>query len=179
MRLTALLLAGGAALLGTETATVVVEIGRPGARLPADFLGLSYEKNALVESHFTPANTVLINLHRNLGAGSLRLGGNKVELTRWQAEAPASLDKSTGLAVIGRSTLDDLYGFLRATEWNCLHGLNLAGNRPEASADEAAYALKVGAASVQAFEVGNEPNLYPNHALRPKGYDCPQGHPRP
>jgi hypothetical protein len=173
MRLTALLLAGGAALLGTETATVVVEVGRPGARLPADFLGLSYEKNALVESHFTPANTVLINLHRNLGAGSLRLGGNKVELTRWQAEAPASLDKSTGLAVIGRRTLDDLYAFLRATEWNCLHGLNLAGNRPEASADEAAYALKVGAASVQAFEVGNEPNLYPNHALRPKGYDCP------
>ncbi|NBN94397.1 MAG: hypothetical protein EBV31_02015 [Verrucomicrobia bacterium] len=154
-------------------AQVVIEVGKPGLSIPADFLGISYEKNALVEPHFKPGNAVLINLHRNLGAGTLRLGGNKVELTRWQAEAPASLDKSTGLAAIGHSTLDDLYGFLKATEWKCLHGLNLAGNLPESSADEAAYALKIGASSVLAFEVGNEPNLYPNHDLRKKGYDCP------
>ena len=74
MRLTAFLLAGCAATFGAETATIVVDVARPGARLPADFLGLSYEKNALAEPHFTPANTVLINLHRNLGAGSLRRG---------------------------------------------------------------------------------------------------------
>ncbi len=154
-------------------ATIVVEVSKPGHTIPADFLGISYEKNALVEPHFKPGNSVLIQLHRNLGVGTLRLGGNKVELTRWQAEAPASLDKATGLAVIGRTTLDDLYGFLKATDWKCLHGINLAGNQPEASADEAAYALKIGAASVLAFEVGNEPNLYTNHDLRKKGYDCP------
>ncbi len=154
-------------------ATIVVEVSKPGHTIPADFLGISYEKNALVEPHFKPGNSVLIQLHRNLGVGTLRLGGNKVELTRWQAEAPASLDKATGLAVIGRTTLDDLYGFLKATDWKCLHGLNLAGNQPESSADEAAYALKAGAASVLAFEVGNEPNLYTNHDLRKKGYDCP------
>ena len=165
----------GLSLIAAEDipAQVVVDVAKPGLAIPADFLGISYEKNALVEPHFKPGNTVLINLHRNLGAGTLRLGGNKVELTRWQAEAPASLDKSTGLAVIGRSTLDDLYGFLKATEWKCLHGLNLAGNLPESSADEAAYASKIGASSVLAFEVGNEPNLYPNHDLRKKGYDCP------
>lgn len=164
----------GLSLLAAEDipAQVVVDSAKPGLAIPSDFLGISYEKNALVEPHFKPGNAVLINLHRNLGAGTLRLGGNKVELTRWQADAPASLDKSTGLAVIGRSTLDDLYGFLKATDWRCLHGLNLAGNRPESSADEAAYALKVGASSVLAFEVGNEPNLYPNHDLRKKGYDC-------
>lgn len=154
-------------------AEVVIDVAKPGLAIPADFLGISYEKNALVEPHFKPGNAPLINLHRNLGAGTLRLGGNKVELTRWQPEAPASLDKSTGLAVIGRSTLDDLYGFLKATEWKCLHGINLAGNRPDTSADEAAYALKIGAGSVLAFEVGNEPNLYTNHDLRKKGYDCP------
>jgi hypothetical protein len=165
----------GLSLIAAEDipAQVVVDVAKPGQAIPADFLGISYEKNALVEPHFKPGNAVLINLHRNLGAGTLRLGGNKVELTRWQAEAPASLDKSTGLAVIGRSTLDDLYGFLKATEWKCLHGLNLAGNLPESSADEAAYASKIGASSVLAFEVGNEPNLYPNHDLRKKGYDCP------
>ncbi len=173
MRLATLLLACGAAVSGAESATVTVDFDRPGARIPADFLGISYEKNALVDPHFTPANTTLINLHRNLGAGTLRLGGNKVELTRWEAGATAALDRSTGLAVIGRATLDDLYGFLKATGWRCLHGLNLAGNQPAASADEAAYALKVGAASILAIEVGNEPNLYTNHDLRKQGYDCP------
>ncbi len=155
------------------SAQVVIDETKPGGEIPADFLGISYEKNALVEPHFRPANTVLINLHRNLGRGTLRLGGNKVELTRWQADAPASLDKATGLAVIGRTTLDDLYAFLQAADWRCLHGVNLADRRPEASADEAAYALKIGAASVLAFEIGNEPNLYTNHDLRKKGYDCP------
>ena len=154
-------------------AQVVVDTSKPGHTIPTDFLGISYEKNALVEPHFKSTNSVLIHLHRNLGAGTLRLGGNKVELTRWQPDAPASLDKATGLAVIGRTTLDELYGFIKATDWKCLHGINLAGNQPEASADEAAYALKIGAASVLAFEVGNEPNLYTNHDLRKKGYDCP------
>jgi hypothetical protein len=154
-------------------AQVVVDATKPGLTIPADFLGLSYEKNALVEPHFKPGNAVLINLHRNLGPGTLRLGGNKVELTRWQADATASLDRATGLAVIGRTTLDDLYGFLKATEWKCLHGINLAGNQPESSADEAAYALKIGASSILAIELGNEPNLYTNHDLRKKGYDCP------
>jgi hypothetical protein len=96
-------------------AQIEVDAAKPGLTIPADFLGISYEKNALVEPHFKPGNSVLINLHRNLGSGTLRLGGNKVELTRWQADAAASLDKATGLAVIGRTTLDDLYGFIKAT----------------------------------------------------------------
>ena len=165
----------GLTLTAAETipAQIVVDATKPGLTIPADFLGLSYEKNALVEPHFKPGNSVLIHLHRNLGAGTLRLGGNKVELTRWQADATASLDRATGLAVIGRTTLDDLYGFLKATEWKCLHGINLAGNQLESSADEAAYALKIGASSILAIELGNEPNLYTNHDLRKKGYDCP------
>lgn len=156
----------------SPSAEIVIDTRQLGAVLPADFIGISYEKNALVEPHFRASNSVLVNLHRNLGTGTLRLGGNKVELTRWQAEVPATLDKTTGRAVIGRSTLDDLYGFLQATNWRCLHGINLADSQPEASADEAAYALKIGARSVLAFEVGNEPNLYTNHDLRKPGYAC-------
>jgi len=154
-------------------AQIDIDATKPGLAIPADFLGISYEKNALVEPHFKAENTVFVNLHRNLGAGTLRLGGNKVELTRWQADASASLDKATGLAVIGRTTLDNFYGFLKATEWKCLHGINLAGNQPDSSADEAAYALKIGGTSILAIELGNEPNLYTNHDLRKKGYDCP------
>ena len=154
--------------------TVVVDTAKPGLTIPQDFLGISYEKTALLESHFMPGNTVFVSLHRNLGQGILRLGGNKVELTRWQAATnPASLDKRADRsAVIGPDTLDELYAFLKAIDWKCLHGLNLAGNQPRASAGEAAYALKIGAGSVLAFEVGNEPNLYSDHKLRQQGYDC-------
>lgn len=173
LRIVGALFAASLAAAESVPATIVVDTAKPGIAIPADFLGISYEKNALVEPHFQASNNTLVNLHRNLGAGTLRLGGNKVELTHWQAEAAASLDKTTGLAVIGRTTLDDLYGFLKLTDWKCLHGINLASNQPAASADEAAYALKIGATSVLAFEVGNEPNLYPNHDLRKKGYDCP------
>ena len=168
-------LALAATLAGADVpAEVTVDTTAPGRTIPAGFLGLSYEKNALVEPHFRADNRAFVQLHRNLGVGTLRLGGNKVELTRWQAEATATLDKKTGQAIIGRATLDGLYGFLQATEWKCLHGLNLAGNVPEQSAEESSYALKVGGRSVLAFEVGNEPNLYVNHAARKEGYSCVQ-----
>ncbi|MEY4378573.1 MAG: hypothetical protein RLZ85_454, partial [Verrucomicrobiota bacterium] len=129
-------LALAATLAGADVpAEVTVDTTAPGRTIPAGFLGLSYEKNALVEPHFRADNRAFVQLHRNLGVGTLRLGGNKVELTRWQAEATATLDKKTGQAIIGRATLDGLYGFLQATEWKCLHGLNLAGNVPEQSAE--------------------------------------------
>ena len=56
--------------------------------IPANFIGLSYEKSAVTENHFRPDNLYLVNLHKNLGSGVLRFGGNKVELTQWSRENP-------------------------------------------------------------------------------------------
>jgi len=163
-----------------DTATVLVTVhpDQPGVEIPADFLGLSYEKPMLAESHFRPDNTELINLCRNLGGGVLRFGGNKVETTSWSRTPPAAAKTHSKNApqIIGPADLDNLYAFVRQSGWRVIHGLNLAANNPAMAADEAAYALQVGGPTVVAFEVGNEPDYYPKHELRPASYGYSEYH---
>ena len=151
---------------------VAIHPDQPGAEIPADFLGLSYEKSTLAETHFRPDNAELINLFRNLGPGVLRFGGNHVELTDWQRNDSPGQKKSDKKAklCLGPVALDNLYAFAKQIGWRIIHGLNLAGNNPNMAADEAAYALKIGGPTVLAFEVGNEPDYYIRHNLRPAGY---------
>jgi Glycosyl hydrolase family 79 C-terminal beta domain len=172
--LSPLLLAKG--LPGSATALVVVHPEKPGLEIPADFLGLSYEKLILAENYFRPDNSELVNLCRNLGGGVLRFGGNKVETTSWsRVETVAAKTHSKNASqTIGPADLDNLYAFSKQSGWRVIHGLNLGGRDPAMAADEAAYALQVGGSSVVAFEVGNEPDYYPKHELRPASYDYSQ-----
>ena len=175
--LAALLLASPVAFCA-DTATVLVTVhsDKPGVEIPADFLGLSYEKPMLAESHFRPNNTELINLCRNLGGGVLRFGGNKVETTSWARTQPVGTKPASKKApqIVGPADLDNLYAFAKQSGWRVIHGLNLAGNNPAMAADEAAYALQVGGSTVLSFEVGNEPDYYPKHELRPASYGYSQ-----
>jgi hypothetical protein len=182
LTLTVLLLAPLAALHAADapasipTALVTVHLETPGVAIPADFLGFSYEKSMLAETHFRADNAGMVNLYRNLGGGVLRFGGNQVELTYWSrtdTKPPASAKVPVGkkLQVIGPAALDNLYAFAKQSGWRVLHGLNLGANDPAMAADEAAYALKVGGPAVLAFEVGNEPDFYSRHDLRSTNYD--------
>ncbi|HEY1344535.1 MAG TPA: hypothetical protein VGF54_06110, partial [Streptosporangiaceae bacterium] len=54
--------------------------------VPGDFAGLSFERGPLVDRDagvsgnvFSPANSSLITLFRNLGLGNLRIGGGTVD----------------------------------------------------------------------------------------------------
>ena len=149
--------------------TVDVDESIPGMAIPADFLGLSYEKNVLALEHFNPSNTALVNLLRLLGNGVLRLGGNYVESTTWVPDGPKKITENEG--IIGRKELEDMFGFARACRWSVIHGLNLGANNPELAAEEARVAQTIGGDSLLAFEIGNEPELYPHRDLRPKEYD--------
>ena len=179
--LAALLLAPLAPLNGNAApaspkALVTVHPETPGVAIPADFLGFSYEKSMLAETHFRADNAGMVNLYRNLGGGLLRFGGNQVELTYWSrtdAKPPDSAKAPVGkkLQVIGPAALDNLYAFAKQSGWRVLHGLNLGANDPAMAADEAAYALQIGGPAVMAFEVGNEPDFYSRHDLRSTNYD--------
>ncbi len=162
---------------GGDPAPVLITLhcDKPGITIPADFLGLSYEKSALTETHFRADNAPLVQLHRNLGAGVLRVGGNQVELCQWQ-QAPAESPTGKSTYAITPEKIDAFYGFARAIQWQVIHGVNLASNTPALTAGEIAYALQVGGKSVQAFEVGNEPDHYAKDTkqLRAKGYDYAQ-----
>lgn len=140
----------------TVTTSVAGSIG------PA-FAGLSYEKAALQEPLFTAANTDLIALFKRLGTSLLRIGGNSVDKNVW---TPNGAGQTAGQ--IAPSDVDALAGFLQATGWQCLYGINLGGAGPDAvapttpalAAEEVAYVAQKLGSQLLGIEIGNEPDLY-------------------
>ncbi|HUA77789.1 MAG TPA: glycosyl hydrolase family 79 C-terminal domain-containing protein [Acetobacteraceae bacterium] len=131
----------------------------PAPEIPADFLGLSYETAALVPGTLlSPDNHALVSLIRRLGPhGVLRLGGNSSDRPR----------AHPGPAAIAR-----LAGFLRATGWSLIHGLDLGTGTPQEAAQEAAAVAEAAGPALIAFQIGNEPDIFPR-SLRPLGWSVP------
>lgn len=119
------------------------------------FAGLSYEKNSMALPRFAPGNSNLIGLFRRLGPSLLRIGGNSVDTTHWAASGPG---RTSGQ--VAPSDIDALAGFLQASNWTVLYGVNLATSTPAAAAAEVAYAVQSLGSSLYAIEIGNEPDLY-------------------
>jgi hypothetical protein len=137
-----------------STATVVVNPAGNG-RSGADFAGFSYEKDRVGAGMFDARDTNLVNLFRLPGPSVLRIGGNLVDMVSWNANGTGGSAKT-----IAPSDVDKLAGFLRATGWKVVYGINLKTNTPANAASEAAYAAKALGPSLLAFEIGNEPNYY-------------------
>jgi glycosyl hydrolase family 79 len=119
------------------------------------FAGFSYEKDRIGAGMFDAHDTKLVNLFRRLGPSVLRLGGNLVDMTSWNA-------KGTGgsASEIAPADVQKLAAFLQATGWKAIYGINLKTNTAANAASEAAFAAKALGANLIAFEIGNEPNVY-------------------
>jgi hypothetical protein len=144
------------------------------AHVPADFTGLSYESSQLTHPTFFRAdNATLIQFFKTLGAaGVLRLGGNMSEFTEWSPANPAVVADDDGVEgpdpgkgsrrtfTITPRSIDNLAGFLDATGWKLIYGLNLARGNADSAADEAAYVAKTIGKNLLAFQFGNEPDLF-------------------
>jgi hypothetical protein len=143
----------------TVTATVAVTQSTTVGQIGPRFVGLSYEKSHLTDQFFTAGNAPLIALCKMLGPSMVRIGGNSVDRTTWQPMAPAAA--VSGLSTsIGTADVDGLADFLRATGWTAIYGINLKTSTPQAAAAEATYAAGKLTSSLDAFEIGNEPDLY-------------------
>jgi hypothetical protein len=170
-----------------SVATLTVSPGEETFKVPADYIGLSYESMQLSDpDFFSPANKGLIELCRRLSPdGVLRLGGNSSELSWWKPTEDASIppEVSAAAARTGGGTnrtpytitpkgIDNLAGFLKATGWTLIYNLNFGSGTPERDSAEAAYvAAKVGR-RLKSFQIGNEPDLYTNRGNggRPPGW---------
>ena len=125
-----------------------------------EFLGLSFEKQALSTPLFTAANTDLVGLFQRLGTGVLRIGGASVDDAVW-----TPLGTGQTPAQIAPSDVDRLAAFLHDTGWTCIYGINLGGSAtgatsPALAAAEVAYvAQKLGPALI-GIELGNECETY-------------------
>jgi len=165
----------GASVAAAQNAPVRVQI-QPESRLgriPADFMGLGYEVSAVSErGFFSASNKAYVEFVRTLSpAGVIRIGGNTSDYASWSPDGPAvSSPKGT---VVDRLGVRDLGTFLRATGWRLIWGFDLGQSGGRAPVDQAvdeAVAVAASAGdSLLAFEIGNEPDLFPS-VHRPANY---------
>jgi hypothetical protein len=173
-------LSAGHRLMAQQTALQVSLTFDPTTHLatvPADFMGLSYESGQLAYPDFFSAqNEALIEIFRTLSpAGVLRLGGNLSEFTAWSETEPATPPEAGGLVgpdpghreprtfTITPRSIQNLQGFLKATGWRCIYGLNLGGGTVEQALAEGSYVAKTLGRQLICVQFGNEPDLFRHH----------------
>jgi hypothetical protein len=166
-----------------------ITLGQPVAHpIPLNYAGLSYEKIELADPDFFSASDHnLVAIFRALTPqGVLRIGGNSSEYCWWnfhpsQTPPPAPpkyvqshAHSSTNwmphsFTAIHPAAVHNLAGFLHATNWTVIYGLNFGTATPESNAEEAAYAARALGNRLAYFQIGNEPDYYgqSNNALRP------------
>jgi hypothetical protein len=171
----------------TTTATLRLHPAETGPRIPDNFIGLSYETNELTNpSFFSPENTGLIAQFRTLSLnGVLRIGGNTSDIGYWKpspSTRPPNIqvrnmgigEPNSQLAYsITPEAIHNLLGFLHATGWTCIYGINLGTNTPGRAAQEAEYVAKTlgfvhDHGKLEYFQLGNEPDLFRTHLRDPK-----------
>ncbi len=161
--------------------TLKLTPGASGPKVPQDFIGLSYEVMQLEDStFFSPENVGLVQQFRNLTPrGVLRLGGNTSEFSWWKAttdtQAPHRVGNvndpgeppPTTIYAVTPAAVRNLRGFLDATNWTCIYGLNLGYGTAQTDVAEASFVYQTLGARLQYFQVGNEVDLFSRH-LRDK-----------
>jgi hypothetical protein len=169
-----------------DATTVPVDASARGTAVPAGFLGLSLEYQAVpAYAGEDPASLdpVFEQLVRNLVPGQspvLRIGGDSADRTWWPT---AAVQRPPGVtfAITGR-WLEVTRALAEQLGAHLILGLNLEADSPAlASAEATALIDGIGSRSVSALELGNEPDLYPEfpwyrtagHGVlgRPPSYD--------
>lgn len=131
--------------------TVTVDTQVPGAAIPQDFIGLSFESsNLLPEADgrhiFSAENKPLIQLFRALGIRSLRLGGGTADMPRY--------------AIPNEADIDNLFAFAAAADVKVIYTLRLPAADAARNAEIAKHIEQHYASQARCFEIGNEPDFY-------------------
>ncbi len=148
-----------AAAAATPTVVTITQ-ATTGTTLGPTSLGLSFEASDLALSAFTSGN--LASYLKTLGSSTIRIGGNTVDQTYWTStgETPPSWS----IATITPAALTALNTLAKASGWKVILGVNLKHYDPARAADEAKHAVAALGSSLQAIEIGNEPDLYSQYS---------------
>ena len=152
---------------------VTLEPARTLAVIPPDFMGLGYEISSVARPGLLSAqDSVYVQLVRTLGArGVIRVGGNTSDYSSYSAtEKPISSPEGKAGSVVNDAVLQELGSFLDATGWTLIWGLNLGNGGVENAIDEAKAVTSAAKKHLLAFEIGNEPDLFPHQGHRHAGY---------
>jgi hypothetical protein len=165
--------------------TLTVTGDATGPHMPADFVGLSYEVQQLVDpAFFSHRNTGLISRFKALSEhGVLRLGGNTSEFAYWRPtlSSPEPAHPKTREVVgepkanyypVTEEAVRNLAAFLNATGWTCLYGIGMGTNTPDRAAEEAVFVAKTLGSRLQYFQIGNEVDLFDRHLRDPQTWSA-------
>jgi hypothetical protein len=147
-----------------------VHLDRPTGAIAPDFMGLGYEISSVSRPGLMSAgNRVYVQLVRTLSTrGVIRVGGNTSDFAHYSAAAtPVSSAFGT---IVNDAVLKDLGGFLEATGWKLIWGLDLGKGSVSEAIAEAQAVLSGAGKSLLAFEIGNEVDLFVNAKHRNAGY---------
>jgi hypothetical protein len=147
---------------------VTLDPSRTLAVIPPDFLGLGYEISSVARPGLLSAqNSVYVQLVRTLGSqGVLRVGGNTSDYSSYSSTGqPLSSPEGKAGSVVNDEVLRELGSFLEATGWKLIWGLNLGNGTQENAIEEAKAVTAAAGSNLLAFEVGNEPDLFPRHEV--------------
>ncbi|HEX3626056.1 MAG TPA: glycosyl hydrolase family 79 C-terminal domain-containing protein, partial [Verrucomicrobiae bacterium] len=143
--------------LAQSPVTVTVGTQLPGAAIPSDFLGLSFETGNLAYNGagvsgymFDSTNAQLVTLFTNLGIRNLRIGG-------------ISVDRNNGVILQYTPTnqdIDALFRFAQAVNVSVVFSLRLENGDPAQDAAIAAYTWNNYRQYLTSFAIGNEPDGY-------------------
>jgi hypothetical protein len=148
------------------TPVSVAGTGEPGAPVPRNFLGLSFEVGSLAQIAGYADSGDLVTMLRSLGPGVLRFGGVTAdEQIAWEGSGLPR--PAWALGALEAGNLYALGGLAAASGWHVLLTLGFGHFEPLAAAQEAAAAKAALGESLEALELGNEPDSYAKHGLRP------------
>ncbi len=140
-------------------------IGNPEGRpVPAGFLGFSIEFQAIRDytgSDPRQINPVFIQLIRNLSAGQapvIRIGGDSTDAS-W-APTPGIHPPPQVTYKLTPSWYATTAAAIHTLGAELTIGVNLGADQPALAAAEARRDVQAFKGSLQAFEIGNEPNVY-------------------
>ena len=135
----------------SELVSVTIDSQTPGAKIPADFLGLSFEMQRVLADtnghhYFSAENKPLIATFRTLGIKNLRVGGN-------------TADRPT-LPVPTETDVDNLFAFAKAADLQVIFTLRLNHGEIGSAVKMANYLSRHHRSQLDCFAIGNEPNVF-------------------
>ncbi len=153
--------------------TIGAEPAQPGPAVPPGFIGLSFEMSSLPQIARYSERGDLVTMLRSLGPGLLRFGGvsadTRIAWTDSRTPRPAWAS-----GVIDADDLRELGALAAASGWHIVLTVGIVHFEPQAAAREVAAAKAALGPWLSGIEIGNEPNSYAQHAMRPEPWTFAQ-----
>jgi hypothetical protein len=162
-----------AAVPKETTVAVSVDRAHPGAAVPQEFLGLSFEMSSLAQIARYSDRGNLVAMLRSLGPGQLRFGGasSDTRIAWTDARTPRP---SWASNVVDSNDFRELAALASASGWHIVLTVGLVHFEPAAAAREVAAAKAALGEWLVGVEIGNEPDSYGRHAARTEPWNFAQ-----